>query len=483
MAMAELECRVEMNDGVQLDASVCTPQGDAPEEGWPGVLLVHGHGDAGSKASTLGPARRLAERGYLAVCYSVRGQGGSEGLTFHMGAREIFDLQDMIDWVLHEQPVHPEKLGVVGSSQGGWHAHMAAIHHPGVATVVPQNIFTNYAEFAVHNGCLAKWFFTRTMRRRIMTAGFQELMRQWALSGDWHLIREWVRPQSPLLFVGRIRCPVFILHGWHDVGMPPNEVLEMFNRMNVPKKLYLGGGGHDGQDDPEVQKVRQDLIDRWLDHWLKHETNGIMEEPAILYTQRPGWDHVGVDTLPATDVETRTFYLRTGGALADDAPEQQDTHANVNNVPLNLDYTLRSALADNMEGVPEALAREVTTFESDLLAEPAEILGAPVARFYMLPNRPSFQVHAELFDVGPGGGETLITQGHYGMRTADPGRHVTVEIELRTIGYRLETKHRLRLGVSNYNTTYAFPYFEPFCARLYHDNTYPSVVEIPLRKR
>ncbi len=58
MASAEREYRVEMNDGVRLDVSVCTPEGDAPEGGWPGVLLVHGHGDTGSKASTLGPARR-----------------------------------------------------------------------------------------------------------------------------------------------------------------------------------------------------------------------------------------------------------------------------------------------------------------------------------------------------------------------------------------------------------------------------------------
>ena len=79
------------------------------------------------------------------------------------------------------------------------------------------------------------------------------------------------------------------------------------------------------------------------------------------------------------------------------------------------------------------------------------------------------------------GEATLITRGHYGTRTAEPGRHVTVEIEGRTIGYRVAAGHRLRLAVSNYNTAYAFPYFEPFCARLYHDNAHPSSVEIPMR--
>ena len=480
MGILEREAGVKMNDGVHLDASVCMPEGTAPEDGWPSVLIVHGHGDTGSKASTLGSGRRLADRGYLAVCYSVRGQGCSEGLSFHMGPREAFDLQDMIDWTLRVHPVHPKRLGVIGSSQGGWHAHMAAIHHPDVATVVPQNVFTRFDEFAVHNGCLTKSFLARTMQRRIVTAGFQDLMRQWALSGDWDLVSEWLRLRSPMVFVDRIRCPVFIVHGWHDVGMPPNEVIEMYDRLRVPKKLYMGGGGHDGQDDPEAAKLRQDLIDRWLDHWLKGEQNGIMDEPPVTYTRRPGWDHVQAESLPPPGVHSRTLYLAVGGKLADEAPSHPATHANVSNRPLDTDYTLRSALADNMDGVPFALAREVTSFDTEPLATPIEIAGPAVARLFMMPNRPTFQVHAELFDRAPDGSETLITRGHFGTRTADPGRHVTVEFELRAIGYLIEAGHTLRLSVSNYDTTYAFPYFEPFCARLYHDNLHPSAIEVPV---
>lgn len=246
MGYSETEVWVTMNDGVRLDVSVCVPDGDAPVGGWPGVLMAHGHGDAGSKASMLPKGRRYAEMGYLCVCYSVRGQGNSEGRVFHMGARELFDLQDMVQWTLSAQPVDAKGLAVAGSSQGGWHAYMAAAHCPEVATVVVENVFTDFAEFAIHNGCLTKWFFNRTMRRQILTAGLQEMARQWALEGDWDKLRAWVDVTSPIRFIDRITCPVFILHGWHDVGMPPNEPLDLFNRLGVPKKLYLGGGGHDG---------------------------------------------------------------------------------------------------------------------------------------------------------------------------------------------------------------------------------------------
>ncbi|MEE2753603.1 MAG: CocE/NonD family hydrolase, partial [Candidatus Latescibacterota bacterium] len=113
--MLEREEQIVMNDGVQLDASICTPVGEVPEGGWPAVIIIHGHGDAASKASSLPRGRHLTRRGYVTVCYSVRGQGGSEGLVHHMGARELFDLQDVVAWSLDKQPIHPEKLGVAGS--------------------------------------------------------------------------------------------------------------------------------------------------------------------------------------------------------------------------------------------------------------------------------------------------------------------------------------------------------------------------------
>lgn len=479
--MTEHETTIQMNDGVSLDTSVCTPDGNPPTDGWPGVILVHGHGDAATKARSLPRGRRLADRGYVTVSYSVRGQGGSEGLVHHMQARELFDLQDVVAWSLRELPIHPERLGVAGSSQGGWHAYMAAAHCPQVATVVPENIFTHFDEFAVHNGCLTKWFFTRTMRRRILTAGLQEQARRWALDGDWFRIREAVNATSPIHFVDRITCPVFIVHGWHDVGMPPNEALEMYERLNVPKKLYLGGGGHDGQDDPEALKLREGLVDRWLDHWLKGEDNGIIDEPPITYVRRPGWEHVDADAIPAVEGETRTLYLHAGGKLSDSAPTQPDTHANVNNVPVDPDYGLAGAIGDDLEGVPKALKREVVSFETEPLAETVEILGTARFTLHTMPNRTITQVNAELIDVAPDGSETPITRSQWGTRTAEPGRHLEVAFDARTIGYRVDAGHLIRLSVSNYDHEYAFPFFEPFVARLYHDNARPSSVAIPVR--
>ncbi|MBT3605197.1 MAG: CocE/NonD family hydrolase [Candidatus Latescibacteria bacterium] len=502
MSTSQTEHWISMNDGVKLDASIFTPEGDPPKNGWPAILFAHGHGDAGNKTSYFARAQQYAKQGYLTISFSVRGQGNSEGLVFHMGPREIFDLQDVISWSLNEFPIN--KLAVMGSSQGGWHAYMAAAHHPQVATVVAENIFTQYNEFAVHNGCLAKWFFTRTMRRRILTAGLQDITRQWALDGDWFRIQEWVKPTSPMLFANRIKCPIFIVHGWHDIGMPPNEVVTLFNKIIAPKKLYLGGGGHDGLDSATAQNIRTELTDRWLDHWLKDKDTGLMDEPAITYAQRPGWHHIATNTMPPTNVQTKTFYLSAQTpeqsvpedpnttfeilrpqpirSLTNTAPEQPSIHSNITNRPLNPDYTLKDALNDDMAGVPEALAKEVISFASTPFETPTEMIGSPVAKLFVMPNRPQIQVVVDLYDVSPDGERTLITRGQFGTRTAQPGQHLTINIETRTIGYLIAAGHHLLLDVSNYDTTYAFPYFEPSVARLYHDNQFSSAIEIPIKK-
>ncbi|MEE2831082.1 MAG: CocE/NonD family hydrolase [Candidatus Latescibacterota bacterium] len=474
----ETQTWLAMNDGVRLDASVLVPAGRAPADGWPAVLLVHGHGDTGCKASCLPRARHLAQRGYVVGAYSVRGQGASEGLTFHMGAREIFDLQDVVAWILSDCPVHSERLAVCGSSQGGWHAYMAAIHCPQVATVVPENVFTDYASFVVRDGCLNRWFFTRTMRRRIMTAGFQELTRQWALAGEWELLRTWMHERSPLNFADRIHCPVFIVHGWHDVGMPPNEVVEMYERLQVPKKLYLGAGGHDGVEHEDAKQLRESLVDRWLDHWLQGEESGILDEAPITVARRPGWDHVSLQSL--TRETCRVYHLRVDGGLKDEAPDGPTVPSNINNFSTDPTYGLAQALRDDMEGVADALTREEVVFESDPLDADLSILGAPTARLHILPNRPEVQVHAEVYDVSPEGEATLISRGHQGTRTAVAGRHRVADVRLATIHHTLAAGSRLRLVVANYNSTFAYPFFVTSCTRLFHDDERPSTLTLPL---
>ena len=86
---------VGIDDGVHLNTSVFIPDGTAPPNGWPAIVIVHGL--SGSK--TTAAARRATGRGQVGLAYTVRGQGRrggghpSEGLYTPVGDREAQDLR------------------------------------------------------------------------------------------------------------------------------------------------------------------------------------------------------------------------------------------------------------------------------------------------------------------------------------------------------------------------------------------------------
>ncbi len=104
---------------VKLDATLYLPE----ETPAPAVVVAHGFG--GSKQSVDGDARELAQRGFVAVAYSARGFGRSDGLIgLNSIPYEVADASAVVDW-LGEQPEVTQdgtgdpKVGVTGGSYGG----------------------------------------------------------------------------------------------------------------------------------------------------------------------------------------------------------------------------------------------------------------------------------------------------------------------------------------------------------------------------
>jgi ABC-2 type transport system ATP-binding protein len=104
---------------VKLDATLYLPE----ETPAPAVIVAHGFG--GSKQSVDSDARELAQRGFVALAYSARGFGRSEGqISLNSPQYEVADASRIVDW-LGEQPevtqdgADDPKVGVTGGSYGG----------------------------------------------------------------------------------------------------------------------------------------------------------------------------------------------------------------------------------------------------------------------------------------------------------------------------------------------------------------------------
>ncbi|PNS17948.1 hypothetical protein CAC42_3907 [Sphaceloma murrayae] len=93
----------------------------------PAIVVVNPGG--GVKEQTAGIyARRLADRGYVTVCYDASNQGASEGQPHFLEdpSARVTDVSAVVDYLQKQSMVDANKISVVGICAGGGYAVAAA---------------------------------------------------------------------------------------------------------------------------------------------------------------------------------------------------------------------------------------------------------------------------------------------------------------------------------------------------------------------
>lgn len=113
-------CTIETSDGAKLDARIFrpTPPSTSTEgEGNLVVVLVHPYSILGGCQGLMkGMARGLANRGFPAVTFDMRGAGRSTGRPSITGSAEINDVIAVCQWAT--QNLSANRILLVGSSAG-----------------------------------------------------------------------------------------------------------------------------------------------------------------------------------------------------------------------------------------------------------------------------------------------------------------------------------------------------------------------------
>lgn len=127
---------------VQLAATLTVPEG-APQRRYPAVLLIHGTGllDRDETISNHRPFRTLAEflsaAGYVVLRYDKRGAGASEGPVDALQLADLAaDAEAAFDWLRARAEVDPQRISLLGHSEGGLIAPMIAVRRPEVGALV-----------------------------------------------------------------------------------------------------------------------------------------------------------------------------------------------------------------------------------------------------------------------------------------------------------------------------------------------------------
>lgn len=120
------------NEGRMVPATVCLPVG-APGQTFPAVVMLHGTGsardEAGNGYKMLAPY--MAERGIASIRFDFAGSGDSKAdYVEYTWTSGVSDAVAAAEFIKQFKAVDPARIGIMGWSQGGSVAILAAARNP-----------------------------------------------------------------------------------------------------------------------------------------------------------------------------------------------------------------------------------------------------------------------------------------------------------------------------------------------------------------
>jgi putative CocE/NonD family hydrolase len=512
---------IRLSDGVTLSAMIWLPV-DAEENPVPAILeyLPYRKRDGTTERDAL-THPYFAGHGYACVRVDMRGSGDSEGVLLgEYLKQEQDDALEVLRWIA-AQPWCTGSVGIIGISWGGFNGlQIAARRPPELKAVISLCSTDDRYEEDIHfmGGCLLvdKLAWGSTMFAINATPPDPALVgenwrKMWMgrleNSGFW--LEEWHRRQRRDEFYkhgsicedfSAIECPVFLVGGWAD-GYS-NAIFRMLEGLQVPRKGLIGPWAHKyphfALPGPQIGFLQESL--RWWDKWLKGIETGVQDEPmlrvymqdtappAAWYAERPGfWAAEESWPSPRIEPSRRPLGRSCIAAEGEEIEEEPLMISSPQHVGVHAGKWCAYGLDADQPGDQRDEAGGSLVFDTEPLAEPLHILGAPVLHLDVASDRPNAFVAATLSEVLPDGAATRISYGilnlthresHEHLKPLEPGRRYTVRVRLNECGQRIGAGSRLRLALSTAYWPVVWPSPEPVTLTVMAG---ASSLELPVR--
>lgn len=497
---SERDVRIPARDGTELSANLWLPADASPDAPAPAILeMIPYRKDDWRANSDEARGRYLAARGYVLCRLDVRGTGRSDGVALdEYTADETRDGYDAVEW-LAAQSWCSGNVGMWGISYGGFTSiQVAALRPPHLRAIVPMYATDDRYTDDVHyvGGCATASELTQYAISQVGSNALPALPARpgedWVAAWRERLARtpvwlvEWLRHQhdGPYWRQGslapdydRIGAAILMFGGWTDSYVDP--VFRMLERCGAPRRAIVGNWSHEYPDDgypgPNLDWLHEMV--RFFDHWLKGESNGVMDEPALTWFERdfagpeafprawPGqWRAVAA--LPPADAGRLTLWL-AGGAepLRGSLAMETDATVGAASFPHRPTAGTTGGLSWGAGSPPNGLARDirpdeagVPTFISPPLETTVAVLGRPALVVRVSSDMPVATLVVRLSDVAPDGTSCQVTMGvlnlthrrsHEAPEPLLAGVVETVRVPLRAAGYGFAPGHRIRVSVAS----------------------------------
>jgi dipeptidyl aminopeptidase/acylaminoacyl peptidase len=250
-------------EGMRIEGVLVRPAGFQEGRRYPLAVLPHGGPEGvdlnGWTTNPLYPAQVLAGRGYVVLLPNYRGSGG-RGVAFaqgdhrDLGGREFDDVLLGIDHLAALGIVDRDRVGISGTSYGGYFSAWAATRHSDRFRVaIPFAGLTHWTSF----------MYTTDIP-------YEMSVTHWDLWCHENVGLCWDR--SPVAHVTNARTPTLIGHGLVDDRVHPEQSIELYNALrlqDVPVELVLYPREPHGLRERAHQLDYMRRITDWMDRYLQ----------------------------------------------------------------------------------------------------------------------------------------------------------------------------------------------------------------------
>ncbi|MFE9022650.1 CocE/NonD family hydrolase [Streptomyces sp. NPDC007808] len=474
--------------GTVLKANVITPAGADGSRRYP--LLVMPTSWGLPQVEYVAQAQKLANSGYVVVSYNVRGFWQSGGEIEVAGPPDTADASKVIDWALANTPADAGRIGMAGVSYGAGISLLTSAHDERVKAVAAlsgwadliDSIYSGRTQH-VQAGALLDGASVVTGRQSAELRQIFDNFYASNLSKEQDMIN-WGKKRSVATYVDQLNkngTAVMMANAWGDTVFPPNQYADFYEKLTGPKRLAFRPGDHATAELTGLFGLPNDVwndTERWFDHHLKGEANGIDRELPVQLKSRSTGGYEGYPDWKSVAATHRKIAL--GGTTTIRTNVNSGADGGIVFLSSILDQV---AQLPPMASIPLLPRRWAAVWQSEKYPTAQRVRGTAKLHTTVTPTEESGTLVAYLYDVGPLGLGKLVSNAPYTFHGRTPGRPFGVDLELFSTAYDVPAGHRLALVVDTVDPLYIE--HNPSGARLTFSSPAndPSYVSIPLREQ
>ena len=535
----------EVRDGTELALQVQVPKdsdGNNDFDGGPYPVLIMYSGYAPS-TNLLLPPELVNSLGYALVGVNKRGTQCSGGKFDLWEQLQWLDGYDMVETIAAQD--WADGIGLVGASYSGYSQfYVAATQPPSLDAISPGHPVgdfyrgVGYPGGVLNNKFATGWASSRDSENKPFTddPGFGDVDERVTTDQTCHrnqLLRlqnkstvgrlrdteyatAFYESRSPWNFVEDIEVPTLLAASWQDeqVGSRSTRLMEQFAEDTMVRFVGLNG------DHSAYLAALGDLIEFFSlyvkEESLANDDRSYQEaldayesaDPVKIYWElnqdnNPRFSTTYPEWPPG---ETWELYLRSGGALAADPPEESGRSTYNYVAPTTDEQTISRDSQDRLQWEQRADGTSVS-FVSERLDEDHVCVGSGLVKLWLKSTADDTDLQVNLSEIRPDGEEIHVQEGwlrashraeddqqtkprrpFHTHRPADqqplPDEFTELRVELFPFAHIFRADSRVRVSVSNpggNRDLWAFDVLDETATNeIAHSATRPSKVQLPL---